>query len=79
MIIKIYFHIVHSNNFFVTNCLKTTIKVYYIFILIFRKRFDELIESLDAKQSQHKEKLNKLQMQFQQEQVNEARAAAKKS
>ncbi|KAK9499387.1 hypothetical protein O3M35_002433 [Rhynocoris fuscipes] len=36
------------------------------------KRMDEMISSLDAKQEQYKEKLNKLHMQFQQEQAKAA-------
>ncbi|XP_066901214.1 prefoldin subunit 6-like [Halyomorpha halys] len=36
------------------------------------KRFDDLIASLDLKQEQYKEKLSKLQVQFQQEQVKAA-------
>ncbi|XP_073973196.1 prefoldin 6 [Rhodnius prolixus] len=36
------------------------------------KRMDDMISSLDAKQEQYKEKLNKLHMQYQQEQAKAA-------
>lgn len=39
------------------------------------KRIDELIASLDSKQDTHREKLAKLQQQFQQQQMKAARTA----
>lgn len=40
--------------------------------LCYRKRVDAMIAALDTKQDAHREKLTKLQQQFQQEQVKAA-------